>query len=83
MRIVWTIHSLERVAQRGVSKDRVRECLSDPDAQYVDAYGNSVFVKKVDGHVVVVVARAHGTDYYRIITVLESSKVDKYLRRER
>ncbi|MDN5358650.1 MAG: hypothetical protein PWP76_493 [Candidatus Diapherotrites archaeon] len=79
MRIVWTVHALERLAQRRIRKESVISAIKNPDAESEDAQGNRRVAKRTDGQVLVVIIRDCGPNCVKVITAYVTSRVEKYL----
>lgn len=79
MKIKFIEHALERMKERGITKDEVINAINEPD--YVGkGYGNrEVAQKLIDGKLLRVIYEKHG-DEIVVITAYKTSKVEKYLR---
>ena len=79
MEVRYTLHALERMRQRRISRNIVEACLHNPDKKerIEDAYR---CVKKLNNKVLVVIYRKTG-DSILIITAYTSTKIYKYLTR--
>ena len=77
MKIVYSLHALERIRQRGIDKKLIVLCIQKPDKseELEEAYRS---IKKIDNKVVVVIYRRED-DKVVVITAYISSKLDKYL----
>lgn len=75
-RIRYTLHVLERMAQRGIRKEEVEKCIRSPDSLI---RGEVVRAVKDMGDKVLVVAYRLEDDYVLVITTFKSSKKEKYL----
>ncbi|NPA76973.1 MAG: DUF4258 domain-containing protein [Candidatus Diapherotrites archaeon] len=78
MRVVWTIHSLERLKQRRITRDEVLETIRDPDSTMRDRQGNTMYVKRFGNDAIVVVARSDNSKVL-VITAYRTTKFSKYL----
>ncbi|WP_457550515.1 DUF4258 domain-containing protein [Archaeoglobus sp.] len=79
MKIKFIEHALERMKERGITKEEVIKAISEPD--YVGkGYGErEVAQKLIDGKLLRVIYERHG-DEIIVITAYKTSKVEKYLR---
>lgn len=77
MKIVYSLHALERIRQRGIDKKLIVLCIQKPDKseELEEAYRS---IKKIDNKVVVVIYRRENNKVV-VITAYISSKLDKYL----
>ena len=77
MKIVYSLHALERIRQRGIVKKLIDLCIQKPDKseELEEAYRS---IKKIDNKVVVVIYRREDNKVI-VITAYISSKLDKYL----
>ncbi len=78
MNIRYTLHTLERMRQRGIERSLVEDCLRNPDKE--EGLGDNVHrcIKKINRKVIVVIyKREHSTIV--VITAYLSSKIHKYL----
>ncbi len=75
-RIRYTLHALERMAQRGISKEEVEGCIKSPDQAIRGEVVRAI--KDIGDKALVVVYRLEG-DYALVITAFKSSKREKYL----
>jgi hypothetical protein len=75
--IIFTMHALERMKHRKISRDEVLSCLRNPDraSKLNDIYRA---VKREDGRVLVVIYRRSDNESV-VITVYRSSKKSKYI----
>ena len=76
--IVFISHALERIKERGISKDLVIEALTNPDKVEEGYFGRKVAQKVVDEKLIRVIYEEH-EDEIIVITAYITSKVDKYL----
>ncbi len=75
--IIFTLHALERMRKRGITKSEVYSCIKNPDK--IEALNDTVrAVKRIDNKVLVVIYRHEGGSVL-VITAYKSSKVKKYL----
>ena len=77
MNIIYTMHALERIRQRGINKNLVLKCLNEPDKdeELKDIHR---CVKKLNDKLIVVIYRVENNDFI-IITAYITTKVHKYL----
>ena len=81
MRIEFTRHALQRMRERGVSKEDVYEALGDPDELLLDAEtGRIVAVKHGKG--LCAIAEARG-DTVKVITVLVTPHLERLVERRK
>jgi hypothetical protein len=70
MQIRYTNHAISRMAQRGVSQEKVEICLRNYQERYPDSKGNIQYGYKFeDGTLVRVVVKEITSDDWLIITV--------------
>ena len=79
MMILYTLHALERMRQRGIERGLVEACIREPDKDE-GLNGLRRCVKGLNGRVLVVVYKPSG-DTVIVITAFISSKARKYLGR--
>ncbi|MBO8175060.1 MAG: DUF4258 domain-containing protein [Thermococcus sp.] len=77
--ILFIPHALERMNERGISKDLVIGALTNPDKVEEGHFGRKVAQKNIDGKLIRVIYEEH-EDEIIVITAYITSKVDKYLR---
>ncbi len=77
--VVFIPHALERVNERGISKELVIEALTNPDKVGEGYLGRKVAQKNMDGKLIRVIYEEH-EDKIIVITAYITSKIDKYLR---
>ncbi len=77
MRIIYSLHALERMRQRGIDKKLVSLCIQNPDKDEV-LEGVRRCIKRIDNKVIIVVYRRED-DKFIVITAYLSSKLNKYL----
>ncbi len=75
-KIRYTLHALERMAQRGISKEEVEKCIISPDSLIK---GEVVRAVKDTGDKVLVVVYRMEDDHALVITTFKSPKKEKYL----
>ncbi|MCE4606782.1 MAG: DUF4258 domain-containing protein [Desulfurococcales archaeon] len=76
MKIRYTLHAIERIRQRGISREQIEACLNNPDKTVKDEEFKCV--KKLNDKAVIVVYRME-TDAIIVITAYRTSKLHKYL----
>ncbi len=79
MKIKFIEHALERMKERGITKDEVINAISKPDYVEKGYGGREVAQKLIDGKLLRVIYERHG-DEIIVITAYKTSKVEKYLR---
>ncbi|MCE4613890.1 MAG: DUF4258 domain-containing protein [Desulfurococcales archaeon] len=72
----YTLHAIERMRQRGISREEVKACLDSPDKIIEDK--ESKCVKKLNDKALIVVYRIEA-DAVIVITACRTSKLHKYL----
>ncbi len=77
MKIAYSLHALERMRQRRISKELVALCIQEPDKseELEEAYR---CVKKINDKVIIVIYKQE-KDKLIVITTYLSSKLRKYL----
>ncbi len=76
MKIRYTLHAIERMKQRGISREEVETCLNNPDKIIKDK--ESKYIKKLNDKALIVVFRMEA-DVIIVITAYRASKLHKYL----
>ena len=77
MKIVYTLHALERLRQRGITREQVEQCIRESD-KTEKLEGLHEFIKRLNDKVLVVIFKESGGRII-IITAFKTSKVKKYL----
>ena len=77
MSIVFTLHALERLRQRGINKELVHLCIQNPDKEERNGEIHKC-IKRVDNMVIIAIYRKEN-DNAMVITAYLSSKLHKYL----
>lgn len=78
MTIAYTIHALERMKTRGINKNEVFSCLSNPDK--IEMLGKiAKAVKKIDDKTLIVYFRREN-EIMIVITAYKTSKTQKYMK---
>ena len=78
MKIVFTLHAIERIKTRGINRSEVVLCIANPDK--VDKLdGITRAIKKRDSGVLLVFYRSENSNVV-VITAYRSSKRHKYLK---
>lgn len=77
MKIVYSLHALERMRQRGIGKELIVLCIRNPDKSE-ELEGVYRCVKKIDDKVIIVIYRREN-DKFMVVTAYLSSKLHKYL----
>ncbi len=78
MRFVWTIHALERMKQRRISRTEIEDCIKKYMAKMRDKHGNLMLICRENGYAIVIIAKDCGGDCLKIITAYRTSKLKKY-----
>jgi len=79
LRIRYTIHALERLAQRRIDRKLIADCLEAPD-RVIPENGKLRCIKRINNKVLVAIYKVEGASGTRvIITAFISSKIYKYL----
>ena len=76
MKIRYTLHAIERMRQRGISREKVEICLNNPNKIIKDK--ESKCIKKLNNKALIVVFRTEA-DVIIVITAYCTSKLHKYL----
>ncbi len=76
MTLRFTLHAVQRMIERGISRDMVERCLDNPDKRIQNEELRAV--KKINEKVLVVIYRVEKGDRL-VITAFISSKISKYL----
>ena len=76
MKIRYTLHAIERIRQRGISRKEIETCLNNPNKVIEDK--ESRCIKKLNDKVLIVVYRMEA-DAIIVITAYRTSKLHKYL----
>lgn len=77
MRIIYSLHAVERMRQRGISRELVALCIQDP-GKSEELEGVYRCVKKINDKVIIVIYRREN-DKFVVVTTYLSSKLHKYL----
>ncbi len=77
-KIIFTLHAIERMKQRRISIEEIRNCLKFPDKMIIE-HGICKCIRKVDNKVIIVVFRKEDNKII-VITTYKSSRVAKYLK---
>ena len=78
MKIVFSSHAAQRMQERSVSEEEIAVVIASPEK--IGRQGESYIVmkKRENGHLLIVIYREL-LDVIKIITVIDTSKVHKYL----
>ncbi len=77
MRIIYSLHALERMRQRGIDKKLVTLCIQDPDrSEKIEEVYRCI--KKIDNKVIITIYKQEN-DKFIVITAYLSSRLHKYL----
>jgi len=74
--IIYTMHALERIRQRGINKNLVLKCLSESDKDE-ELENVRRCIKKINDKLIVVIYRKEDNNFI-IITAYITTKVHKY-----
>jgi hypothetical protein len=77
LKIVYTLHAIERLHQRGIMKAQVEACIREPD-KVEELEGAYRCVKRMNDQALVVIFKKVGNEIV-IITAFKTSKTRKYL----
>ncbi|WP_148678869.1 DUF4258 domain-containing protein [Aeropyrum pernix] len=77
MKIFYTLHALERLRQRGITREQVEQCLREPD-KIEELEGLYRCIKRLNDKVLVTIYKEF-QDRIMIITAFKTSKIKKYL----
>ncbi|MBO3842099.1 MAG: DUF4258 domain-containing protein [Candidatus Brockarchaeota archaeon] len=77
MKIIYTMHALERIRQRKIPFEDILKCIESPGRVIVE-HGMSKNIMKTNNNVLIVVLRRED-DNIIVITAYRSSRVEKYL----
>jgi len=77
VRIVYSLHALERMRQREISKELIVQCIQNPDKseELKEVYR---CIKRINNKVIIVVYKREN-DKFIVVTAYLSSKLHKYL----
>ncbi len=82
MRFTFSSHALERMRERAIPKELIDEALREPTKVSYDANGRTLvkklYLKKNVKRLLLIAGETHD-DTFHIITVIDTSKVKKYL----
>lgn len=76
MKARYTLHALERIRQRGISREEVEACLNNPDK--IIENNETKCIKKLGNKALIVVYRMEAGAII-VITAYRTSKLHKYL----
>ena len=77
-RIIYTIHALKRMQERGINKEKVIICLRSPDKELV-MNSEKKAIKRINNKALVVIYREI-QDSIVVVTTYITSKIHKYLK---
>jgi len=77
VRIIYSLHALERMRQRGIDKKLVTLCIQDSDKSE-EIEGVYRCIKKIDNKVIITIYKQEN-DKFIVITAYLSSRLHKYL----
>ena len=75
-KIIYTLHALKRLRERGIHKFLVEDCIKNP-CKVISEDNVKKAIKRIDNRVLVVVYRVEN-DIIVVITAYISSKIRKY-----
>ncbi|ASJ11585.1 DUF4258 domain-containing protein [Thermococcus thioreducens] len=78
MEIRFIPHALERIEERGLSKELVDEAISNPDSVSGGYFGRKVAQKRLNGKLIRVIYEETSDGVIVVITAYITSKVRKY-----
>ncbi len=78
MEIIYSMHSLERMKEREITKNEVYDTILSPKKTVRKGATQMSMRIRPNGHLLIVVY-TFAIDTYKIITVIDTSKVNKYL----
>ena len=76
--IEFSGHALKRMKQRKVTEEEISETLANPDKTGTKEDTSIAMKLRKNGHILIVIYTAT-KNTHKIITVIDTSKVDKYL----
>lgn len=64
MRITYTQHAMDRMKERAITEQHVRQCLGEPEVHYQGGKGSNIYRARVEGRMLkVMVARDRDTGH--------------------
>lgn len=78
MKIVLSVHARHRMEERAITEEEIRLTLESPDQERTEDSTHIAMKIRSNGHLVIVIYR-ESQDTYNVITVIDTSKVHKYL----
>ena len=78
-RIRYTKHAIERMIERGITKEQVEDCIKNPTNITHDKYCNKIFQKLIDHKKLLCVIIKYENNDIKIITTYKTSKIPKYI----
>lgn len=84
MKIKFSSHSLERIKERGISKEIIVDAIGLPDKVEISKISNRFLVKKVychqkfkKDHLLMIICEKEN-NVLKVITIIDTSKISKY-----
>lgn len=78
MKICFSFHAIRRMEERGISKEEVELTLWYPLKIIIKDNTIAAMKLRGNGHLLIVIYSSDG-NVYNVITVIDTSKTDKYL----
>lgn len=83
MIIKYTKHAMARMRERSISKEAIERAIQQPDKLQASTKSSGRFIaKKIwrggDGKHVLLIIFEHDRDCVKIVTVIDTSKIEKY-----
>lgn len=77
MEIKWSFHTLCRIKERGITKNEIIETLTNPQKSAEQSTTKTAMRLRKNGHLLIVIYHEN-QNIKKIITVIDTSKVQKY-----
>ena len=78
MEITFSVHARHRMAERVITEEEIHSALEDPQKKGTEGDTDVAMRVRSNGHLLIVIYRKSGNKYH-VITVIDTSKVRKYL----
>ena len=75
--IIFSKHALERMKQRGITRDEILQTLVETKSPLLDEFGHYIAQKPMHGKILRVFFQKRGNDTF-VITAYLTSKIKKY-----